>query len=95
MAKRPLVGGALLTTWLLTLGPSTAQSPSDAEKIERLERQTELLQKQLLHQNERIEALQQEIRRTRKKAATAERLDQTRKADRTKAWETSTTIAYP
>jgi phosphate-selective porin OprO and OprP len=95
MAKRPLVGGALLTTWLLTLGPSTAQSPSDAEKIERLERQTELLQKQLRHQNERIEALQQEIRRTRKKAATPERLDQTRKADRIKAWETSTTSAYP
>jgi hypothetical protein len=50
---------------MLVPGVAAAQSMSDAEKIERLERQTELLQKQL-------KALQAEIASTRKKTEKVE-----------------------
>jgi hypothetical protein len=36
------MGGALIASCLLTLDSVAAQSPSDSEKIERLERQAEL-----------------------------------------------------
>jgi hypothetical protein len=51
---------AFLVAWMLGPDVAVAQSTSDAEKIERLERQTELLQKQL-------KELQSEIASTRKK----------------------------
>src|ERR1700738_3845108 len=60
MTRLGLTGGALLTSVLLASDPVAAQSPSDADKIERLERQVDLLQKQLT-------ALQGEIRQTKKK----------------------------
>ena len=67
MARWGLAGGALLATCLLTWDSVAAQSPSEAEKIERLERQTELLQKQLSRQNDLIMELRQEISRARNK----------------------------
>ena len=51
---------ALLGAWILAPQAATAQSLSKSEKIERLERQTELLQKQL-------KALQDELAHTRKR----------------------------
>ena len=54
---------ALVASLLLTWDSVAAQSSSDTEKIERLERQTELLQKQLTRQNDLIEKLQQEVSR--------------------------------
>jgi phosphate-selective porin OprO and OprP len=60
MTRHGLTGGALVTSVLLASDPTAAQSPSDADKIERLERQVDLLQKQLT-------ALQGEIRQTKKK----------------------------
>src|ERR1700682_2029795 len=47
MTRLGLTGGALVTSVLLASDPVAAQSPSDADKIERLERQVNLLQKQL------------------------------------------------
>jgi hypothetical protein len=45
--RRKLMGcSALLGAWLLVPNTVAAQSISDAEKIQKLERQTELLQKQ-------------------------------------------------
>ncbi len=61
-----LAGGALLASCLLTWDSVAAQSLSEAEKIERLERQTELLQKQLGRQNDLIMELRQEIARSEK-----------------------------
>src|ERR1700733_5229315 len=63
---------ALVASLLLTWDSVAAQSSSDTEKIERLERQTELLQKQLTRQNDLIEKLQQEVSRTTKKSAKKE-----------------------
>ncbi len=54
-----MTSGALLG-WLLVPGTAQAQSLSSSEKIERLERQTELLQQQ-------IKALKEEMAQTRKK----------------------------
>src|ERR1700733_6135078 len=68
MARRGLAGGALLASCLLTWHSVAAQSPSETEKIERLERQTELLQKQLNSQNDLIRELQQKVSRARKKS---------------------------
>jgi hypothetical protein len=68
MARRGLTGGALLASCLLTWDSVAAQSPSETEKIERLERQSELLQKQLNRQNDLIRELQQEVTRARKKS---------------------------
>jgi hypothetical protein len=56
---------ALLVAWMLVPDVAAAQSTSDTEKIERLERQTELLQKQL-------KALQNEIASTRKRTEKVE-----------------------
>jgi hypothetical protein len=55
-----MVSTALLVAWMLVPETAAAQSISDSEKIERLERQTELMQKQL-------KELQNELARTRKK----------------------------
>jgi hypothetical protein len=63
--KRSLMAcSALLGVWLLVPTAATAQS-ADAGKIERLERQTELLAKQL-------KELQEELARTRKKTERVE-----------------------
>ena len=64
--RQGLMGGALIASCLLPWDSAAAESPSDAEKIERLERQGELLQKQLDRQNELIRGLQQEVARARK-----------------------------
>jgi hypothetical protein len=56
------MGGALACVCSLAFSPVAAEPFSDSEKIERLERQTEMLQKQL-------KALQTEIAQTKKKAA--------------------------
>jgi hypothetical protein len=68
MARQSLMGGALVAGCLLTWDSVAAQSLSDSEKIERLERQTELLREQLGRQNDLITALQQEVARTKKKS---------------------------
>jgi hypothetical protein len=67
IARHGAMGGALVASCLLTWDSVAAQSPSDSEKIERLERQTELLQKQLNRQNELIRELLQGGTRARKK----------------------------
>jgi hypothetical protein len=68
LVRQGLIGGALVASCLLPWDSAAAESPSDAEKIERLERQGELLQKQLDRQNELIRGLQQEVARARKKS---------------------------
>ncbi|MGY4434908.1 hypothetical protein ACVWWO_007385 [Bradyrhizobium sp. F1.13.1] len=68
MARQSLLGGALVASCLLTWHCAAAQSPSDAEKLKRLERQAELLQKQMNRQNDLIGELQQEVTRARKKS---------------------------
>ena len=50
--QKHMACGALLGAWLLVPGAALAQATSDAEKIQALERQTELLQKQLQEQAE-------------------------------------------
>jgi hypothetical protein len=55
-----LMTSSALLGWLLVPGAAEAQSLSSSEKIERLERQTELLQQQL-------KALKQELAQTRRK----------------------------
>ena len=67
IARHGAMGGALVASCLLTWDSAAAQSPSDADKIERLERQAELLQKQMNRQNDLIRELQQEVTRARKK----------------------------
>src|ERR1700756_3260586 len=66
--RQGLMGSALVAGCLLTWDSVAAQSPSESEKIERLERQSELLQKQLDRQNELIKELQQGGTRARKKS---------------------------
>jgi hypothetical protein len=65
---------ALLSTWLLVPGAALAQT-SDAEKIRALERQTELLQKQLQEQSELMrrqsETMQQELQQVKDELARA------------------------
>ena len=68
LVRQGLMGGALVASCLLPWDYAAAESPSDAEKIERLERQGELLQKQLDRQNELINALRQEVSRATKKS---------------------------
>jgi hypothetical protein len=51
---------AVLVAWMSVPGTAAAQAASDSDKIEQLQRQTELLQKQL-------KALQDELARTRKR----------------------------
>jgi hypothetical protein len=66
-ATQSLMGSALVGTCCLAFSPAIAKPLSDSEKIERLERQTELLREQLSRQNDLITALQQEVARTKKK----------------------------
>src|ERR1700760_29255 len=66
IVRHGAMGGALVASCLLTWDSVAAQSPSDSEKIERLERQAEFLQKQLDRQNELIRELQQGGTRARK-----------------------------
>jgi uncharacterized protein YPO0396 len=66
------MGSALVASCLLTWDSAAAEQLSDAEKIERLERQGELLQKQLDRQNDLMRELQQEIARARKKSGKKE-----------------------
>jgi hypothetical protein len=68
IARHGAMGGALVASCLLTWDSVAAQSPSDSEKIERLERQTELLREQMSRQNDLIMTLQQEVARTKKKS---------------------------
>jgi hypothetical protein len=63
--RQSLMGGACVCS--LAFSPAAAEQPlSDSEKIERLERQTELLQKQL-------KALKTEIAQTKKRAVVVSR----------------------
>src|SRR5215471_21300317 len=64
LAKLRLLGSAVIAGWLLTTSPAASQPQSDAEKMERLERQVDLLQKQL-------KAVQDEIKATKKKTEKA------------------------
>jgi hypothetical protein len=64
-ARQSLIGSALLGACSLAFSPAAAEPLSDSEKIGRLERQTELLQRQL-------KVLQAEIADTKKKAAKVE-----------------------
>jgi hypothetical protein len=72
LVRRGLMGSALVASCLLTWDSAAAEQLSDAEKIERLERQGELLQKQLDRQNDLMRELQQEIARARKKSGKKE-----------------------
>jgi hypothetical protein len=72
MPRQGLPIAVLVASVLLTWDSVAAQSPSEAEKIERLERQTELLQKQLTRQNDLIRQLQQEVSQAKKKSGNKE-----------------------
>lgn len=67
--------GAVLGAWLLVPGAAPAQSMSDAEKIQKLERQTELLQKQLQEQSELMrrqsELMQRQLKEVKDELARA------------------------
>jgi hypothetical protein len=65
LAKLRLLGFGGVLGWLLMTSPAAAQAQSDAEKMERLERQVDLLQKQL-------KAVQGEIKATKKKTEKAQ-----------------------
>jgi hypothetical protein len=70
--KRKLMAcSALLSVWLVPT-TATAQSASDAGKIERLERQTELLLRQSEMLQRQLKEVQEELARTRKKTERVE-----------------------
>src|ERR1700733_512629 len=81
-ARRSLMDSALVGACLLAFSPAAAEPLSDAEKIERLERQAELLQKQLNRQNDLIRELQQGRTRARKKSEKKENEKETELAKR-------------
>ena len=64
LAKLRLLDWVIVAGWLLSPSPAAAQPQSDTEKMERLERQVELLQKQL-------KAIQDEIKVSKKRAEKA------------------------
>src|ERR1700758_3232290 len=67
-ATQSLMGSALVGACSLAFSPAVAEPLSDSEKIERLERLTDLLQKQLNRQNDLIRELRQEGTRAGKKS---------------------------
>src|ERR1700722_191062 len=67
-ATQSLMGSAFVGACSLAFSPAVADPLSDSEKIERLERQTELMREQMSRQNDLITTLQQEVARTKKKA---------------------------
>jgi hypothetical protein len=80
LVRQGLIGGALVASCLLPWDSAAAEQSSDADKIERLERQGELLQQQLNRQNELIRELQAEVSRTRKKSEKKE-IEQAKRSD--------------
>src|ERR1700721_907782 len=66
-ATQSLMGSALVGACCVAFSPAAAEPLSDSEKIERLERQTELFREQMSRQNDLITALKQEVARTKKK----------------------------
>src|ERR1700726_900435 len=69
-----LMSSGALLGWLLVPGAAEAQSLSSSEKMERLERQTELLQQQL-------KALKEELAQTRRKTDKVEAVQAARAAE--------------
>ena len=69
LVRQGLIGGALVASCLLSWDSAGAEQAPDADKIERLERQGELMQQQLNRKNELIRELQAEVSRTRKKSS--------------------------
>src|ERR1700741_270925 len=67
-ATQSSMGSALVGVCFLAFSPAVAEPLSDSEKIERLERQTELMREQMNRQNDLIMTLQQEVARTKKKS---------------------------
>src|ERR1700722_17869997 len=65
-ATQSLMGSALVGACSLAFSPAVAEPLSDSEKIERLERQTELMREQMSRQNDLITTLQKEVARTKK-----------------------------
>ncbi len=78
--RQGFVGFVLLAGGLVTPSPALPEPLSDSEKIERLQQQTELLQKQL-------KALQEEVRQAKRRAEAG----QAKKAEASVyRWQTST-----
>jgi hypothetical protein len=67
-----MVSAAVLGAWLLVPASAAAQSMSDSEKIQKLERQTELLQTQSELLQKQLKEVKEELARTRKKTENAE-----------------------
>jgi hypothetical protein len=67
-ATQSFVGSALIGACSLAFSPAVAEPLSDSEKIERLERQTELLREQMNRQSDLIAALKQAVSRTKTKS---------------------------
>ena len=65
-ATQSLMGSALVGACCVAFSPAAAEPLSDSEKIERLERQTELMREQMSRQNDLITTLQKEVARTKK-----------------------------
>jgi hypothetical protein len=63
---------ALLGAWLLVPATAAAQSMPDSEKIQKLERQTDLLQKQSELLQRQLKEVKEELARTRKKTEKVE-----------------------
>jgi peptidoglycan hydrolase CwlO-like protein len=60
--------------WLLMCAPAAAQSQADDDKLEQLQRRTEMLEREL-------KALRQEIKKTKKDADKAEKVDKVEKSE--------------
>ena len=73
IAKLRILACAVVVGWLLAIVPAAAQSQTDDDRLERLQRRTELLEKEL-------KALRQEIKRTRKDAEKVENAEKAEKA---------------
>src|SRR3984957_11738611 len=74
-ATQGLMGSALVGACCVAFSPAAAEPLSDSEKIERLERQTELLREQMSRQNDLITALKHEVAVTKKKSGLAKRYE--------------------
>src|SRR3984893_14717487 len=65
-ATQSFMGSAIVGACCVAFTPAVGEPLSDSEKIERLERQTELMREQMSRQNDLITTLQKEVARTKK-----------------------------
>jgi hypothetical protein len=72
MRQNLMACSAILSVWLAVPAIASAQSMSDTDKIQKLERQTELLQKQSELLQRQLKEMKEELARTRKQTEKVE-----------------------